>query len=106
MIAGNNIVNFFSGHCEVEWVDGWDGSASAVHTSGWEALNVALLIGRASLNAFRIITTLRGDVRERDSPTGNGSDYVCHRAGCGLRRHLDGVASDTPIWDIVDRSGV
>ena len=68
-------------------------------------------------------------IRERDSPAGNGSSYVRHLAGyprgagiwrhgqacqgcddkfirdqrhCGLRRHLDGVPPETPIWEIVD----
>ena len=70
-------------------------------------------------------------IRESDSPTGNGSGDICHRTvrgfgdmgkrardlmirdrfiaaqrNCGLRRHLDGVSSDTRIRDIVDRCRV
>ena len=29
--------------------------------------------------------------------------FIAPQRGCGLRRHLDGVSSDTPIRDIVDR---
>ena len=32
--------------------------------------------------------------------------FIAAQWGCGLRRHLDGVSSDTPIRDIVDRCRV
>ena len=32
--------------------------------------------------------------------------FMAGEAGCTLRRHLDSVALETPIWDIVDRCRV
>ena len=83
------------GHCEVEWVDGWKGGATAVRTSGWggpewgiiNAGGVAGKMGRSLARPFRLLQ-LPGEtscgpaeIRERDSPTGNGSGDVCHRTG-------------------------
>ena len=43
VVAGNSSTNF-AGYGEVEWVDGYDGGASAVRALGGGALNVALLM--------------------------------------------------------------
>ena len=32
--------------------------------------------------------------------------FIAAQRNCGLRRHLDGISSDTPIRDIVDRCRV
>ena len=32
--------------------------------------------------------------------------FIAAQRSCGLRRHIDGVSSDTPIRDIVDRCRV
>ena len=42
--------------------------------------------------------------RARDSMIRDG--FIAAQRNCGLRRHLDGVSSDTPIRDIVDRCRV
>ena len=128
------------GYCEVKWVVGGNGSAPTIRASGWRGLGCGLInaggrtgtMGRSIKWSFGVIQRSRetscvpAAFRERDSPTGSGSGYVCHRAGnprnagiwgdmgkhardsmirdtfisaqrnCGLRQHLDGVSSDTP----------
>ena len=67
------------GYCEVKWVDGWTGGASAVRTSGWGSPECSLM---------------------------NRDIFIWLNRTAGCVDNPDGVSSDTPIRDIVDRCRV
>ena len=47
-----------------------------------------------------------GDMGKRARDSMIRDRFIAAQRSCGLRQHLDGVSSDTPIWDIVDRCRV
>ena len=83
--------------------NGW--SEGTVRASGWRGLECSLIddgagkgkMGRSIKRSFGVLQLPRetsgvpAAIRERDSPTGSGSGYVCHRAGnpcsAGVRRY-------------------
>ena len=130
-------------------MDGWNGGASAVRTSGWGSPEGSLInaggrkgkMGRSLTRPFGLLQLPRETsciptaIRERDSRPGMDpatfatelgilavwgfgdmgkrawdsmirNIFIATQRNCGLHRHLDGVSSDTPIRDIVDRCRV
>ena len=43
-----------------------------------------------------------GDMGKRARDAMIRDKFIAAQRNCGLRRHLDGVSPDTPIWEIVD----
>ena len=72
---------------------------SATRRPGMDPATFATELGILAVWGF-------GDMGKRAWETMIRNRFIAAQQSCGLRRHLDGVSSDTPIRDIVDRCRV
>ena len=105
----------------------WNGGAPAVCASGWRGPECGFTdaerrkgeMGGPIEWSFRILQFSWGTSRQRMDPATFATElgilavrgfgdmmirdkFIAAQRHCGLRRHLDGVPPDTPIWEIVD----
>ena len=72
---------------------------SAIRRPGVDPATFATELGILAVRGFGDMGKSACDSMMRDR-------FIAAQWNCGLRRHLDGVSSDSPIWDIVDRCRV
>ena len=88
----------------------WNGGAPAVCASGWRGPECGFTdaerrkgeMGGPIEWSFRILQFSWGTSRQRFGDMMIRDKFIAAQRHCGLRRHLDGVPPDTPIWEIVD----
>ena len=68
---------------------------SAIRRPGVDPATFANELGILAVRGF-------GDMGKRVRDSMIRDIFIAAQQNCGLRRHLDGVPSDTPIWEIVD----
>ena len=68
---------------------------SAIRRPGMDPGTFATELGILAVRGF-------GDMGKRACDAMIRDKFIAAQRHCGPRRHLDGVASDTPIWEIVD----
>ena len=69
---------------------------STIRRSGMDPATFSTDLGILAVRGF-------GDMGKRARDAMIRDRFIVAQRSCGLRRHLDGVSSDTPIRDIVDR---
>ena len=68
---------------------------SAIRRPGMDPATFATELGILAVRGF-------GDMGKRARDAMIRDKFIAAQRNCGLRRHLDGVPLDTPIWEIVD----
>ena len=93
------------GYCEVKWMVGGNGGAPVVRASGRRSSECGLInaggrkrkMGRSIERSLGVLQLSRetscvpAAIRERDSPTGSRSGYVCLGNGMGKRAMIRGL---------------
>ena len=73
----------------------WRRFESVIRRPGVDPATFATELGILAVLGF-------GDMDKRARDSMIRYRFIAAQQDCGLRRHLDGVPSDTPIWEIVD----